>query len=125
MRREADDSRVNLYSQIGFLVTAALAVVLALFFRSAVDLWHDVGSVGVPALLVALGSSYRPRLRMRPTAAAWCIAVSGATSLGWLLSRSHAGNYPLSIEPIYVGLAVSMLFWIGDRLTRGARNAGQ
>jgi SSS family solute:Na+ symporter len=118
MRREPDESRVNLYSQIGFLVTAVLAVILALFFRSAVDLWHDVGSVGVPALLVALGSSYHTKLQMRPRAAAWCIAVSGAVALGWLLSRSPAGKYPLSIEPIYMGLAVSVAIWVGDRLTR-------
>jgi solute:Na+ symporter, SSS family len=116
MRREPDDSRVNLYSQIGFLVTAALAVALALFFRSAVDLWHDVGSVGVPALLVPLGSSYHPRLRMRPGAAVWCIAASGAVSLGWLLSRTPAGAYPLGIEPIYVGLGASVTGWALDRM---------
>src|SRR5258706_2183389 len=60
LRRDPDDSRVNFYSQVGFLVTAALAVVMALFFRSAVYLWHDVGSVGVPALLVVIASSYPP-----------------------------------------------------------------
>jgi hypothetical protein len=59
---------------------------------------------------------------MRPAAAAWCIAVSGAVSLGWLLSkyRPDSGEaYLLGIEPIYVGLAVSVVFWVGDRITRG------
>jgi SSS family solute:Na+ symporter len=123
LRRDPDESRVNLYSQVGFLVTAALAVVLALFFRSAVDLWHDVGSVGVPALLVAIASSYHARLRMRPAAAAWCIVVSGATALGWLLSKFRpgaAGAYLLGVEPIYAGLAVSLLFWAADRVWRGS-----
>jgi SSS family solute:Na+ symporter len=121
LRRDPDESRVNLYSQIGFVVTAALAVALAVFFRSAVDLWHDVGSVGVPALLVAIGSSYHPRLRMRPRAAAWCIAVSGFVALGWLLSKLRpgaAGAYLLGIEPIYAGLAVSLMFWIADKAGR-------
>ncbi len=112
---------MNFYSQLGFIVTAVLAVGMALFFRSAVDLWHDVGSVGVPALLVALGSSYSRRFRMRPRAAAWCIAVSGTVALAWLLTKFRAGAggaYLLGIEPIYAGLGVSLLFWAADRMWR-------
>jgi len=121
LRNKADESRVNFYSQLGFIVTAVLAIAMALFFRSAVDLWHDVGSVGVPALLVALGSSYSRRFRMRPRPAAWCIAVSGTVALGWLLTKFRAGAggaYLLGIEPIYVGLGVSLLFWVADRMWR-------
>lgn len=117
-RGKPDESRVNRYVQIGFLITAGVSVALALFFRSAVDLWHDVGSVGVPALLLPLGSSYHPRGRMRPAAAAWCMAISGAVALGWLLSRNlpgSGGRYLLSVEPIYAGLLVSVLFWICGR----------
>jgi SSS family solute:Na+ symporter len=120
-RREPDESRVNRYAQVGFLVTAVVAVVLALFFRSAVDLWHDVGSVGVPALLVPLASSYHPRWRMQPTAATCCIAVSGAVSLAWLLSRYRPGSsgaYFLTLEPIYAGLIVSALIWTIGRVWR-------
>ena len=118
-RGKTDESRVNRYVQIGFLITAAVAVALALFFRSAVDLWHDVGSVGVSALLLPLGSSYHPYGRMRPAAAAWCMAVSGAVALGWLLSRylpGSGGRYFLSVEPIYAGLLVSAVFWMCGRL---------
>jgi len=121
LRRDPDESRVNPYSQIGFVVTAVLAVLLALYFRSAVDLWHDVGSVGVPALLVVIASSYHPRHRMRPAAAAWCIAVSAVTALAWLLTKLRpgaGGAYLLGIEPIYAGLAVSLLVWVLDRVWR-------
>jgi Na+/proline symporter len=117
-RRETDESRVNRYVQIGFLVTAAVSVALALFFRSVVDLWHDVGSVGVPALLLPLGSSYSRRWAMRPAAAAWCMAVSAAVALAWLLSRhlpGSDGRYFLGLEPIYAGLIVSLLFWMCGR----------
>ena len=120
-RGEADESRVNRYVEIGFVATALVAIALALFFRSAVDLWHDVGSVGVPALLLPLASSYHPRWRMSPGAAAWCIAASGATALVWLLSRYRPGadgHYFLSLEPIYAGLLVSLLFFAVDRVWR-------
>jgi solute:Na+ symporter, SSS family len=112
-RREADESRVNRYVQAGFIITALLALALALFFRSAVDLWHDVGSVGVPALLVPLLSSYSDRWRMSGRAAVIAIAAGGGVSLAWLLWRNlgGAGGYPLGLEPIYPGLGVSALFW--------------
>ena len=112
-RQEPDESRVNRYVQIGFVITAMLALTLALFFRSAVDLWHDVGSVGVPALLIPLLSSYSDRWRMAPRAAVLAIVAGGGVSLAWLLLRNLGGAsaYPLGLEPIYPGLAVSALIW--------------
>ncbi len=113
-RGEASESRVNTYTQWGFLITAAVSVALALFFRSAVDLWHDVGSVGVAALLLPLASSYTERWRMRPRAAFAAILLGGGASLGWLLwarTPGAGGHYPLGLEPIYAGLAASALAW--------------
>jgi SSS family solute:Na+ symporter len=120
-RREPDESRVNRYVQVGFIVTAILALALALFFRSAVDLWHDVGSVGVPALLVPLLSSYSDRWRMAPRAAVLAIVAGGGVSLAWLLWRNLGGTsaYPLGLEPIYPGLLVSALFWASRFLPGG------
>lgn len=108
-RRERDESRVNRYVQIGFAVTAALALVLALFFRSAVDLWHDVGSVGVPALLLPLLLSYRKGPYISGKWAVAAIAAGAVVSLAWLLSRHWlpGGGYLLGVEPIYPGLAAS------------------
>ncbi|HEX7078081.1 MAG TPA: sodium:solute symporter family protein [Candidatus Eisenbacteria bacterium] len=116
-RREADESRLNRYVQAGFAATALVALGLALFFRSAVDLWHDVGSVGVPALLVPLVASYREGWRMPPRFAFASMAAGGLLSLGWLLyARVGHGAYPLGLEPIYPGLIVSLLLWGCGRL---------
>ncbi len=118
-RGERDESRVNRYVQVGFLATAAVSVLLALFFRSAVDLWHDVGSVGVPALLVPLATSYSAGWRMRPGAAAQSLLLSGAVAAAWLATRylpGRGGAYVLGLEPIYAGLAVSVAIYMADRL---------
>lgn len=115
-RREADESRVNRYVQVGFVITAAVSVALALFFRSAVDLWHDVGSVGVSALLIPLVTSYRESWRTRPGHAVAAMAAGGGISLAWLLvARVGDGGYPLSVEPIYPGLAAAALLWAVGR----------
>lgn len=122
-RREPDDRRVNRYVQIGFVITAAVSVALALFFRSAVDLWHDVGSVGVSALLVPLVTSYRVGWLTRPAFAVAAMAGGGLVSLAWLLAgRAHAGAYPLGLEPIYPGLLTSLVAWFcGKLLTRPSK----
>jgi len=118
-RREPDESRVNGYVQIGFAATAVVALVMALFFRSAVDLWHDVGSVGVPALLVPLVTSYRERWRTRPAFAVAAMVLGACVSLAWLLSaRLGGGAYWAGVEPIYPGLAVSVLAWALGRVPR-------
>ena len=115
-RRERDESRVNRYVQVGFVVTAVVSVALALFFRSAVDLWHDVGSVGVSALLIPLITSYRERWRTKPAFAVAAMAAGGLVALGWLLAgRLEGGRYPLEVEPIYPGLVTSGALWAWGR----------
>jgi len=116
-RGERDESRVNREVQVGFLVTAAIALVLALFFQSAVDLWHDVGSVGVPALLVPLLSSYSERWRMSRRAVTLAMLAGGGLSLAWLLTKylAPSGTYPLGLEPIYPGLILSSFIWAWDK----------
>jgi SSS family solute:Na+ symporter len=117
-RREKDERHVNRYVQYGFLTTAVVALALALFFRSAVDLWHDVGSVAVPALLVPLASSYSARRRMSGRAATASMLLSGAVALAWLSTRylpGRGGAYLLSLEPIYAGLVMSVIVYGWDR----------
>ncbi|MGE5177680.1 MAG: sodium:solute symporter family protein [Bacteroidota bacterium] len=125
-RRERDESRVNRYVQVGFVITAVVSVALALFFRSAVDIWHDVGSVGVSALLVPLVTSYRPAWRARSAFAVASMAAGGIVSLAWLLAAKFGnGTYPLNLEPIYPGLLASGLLWAcGRSLRHGSESQG-
>jgi SSS family solute:Na+ symporter len=112
-RREPDERNVNRYAQFGFLVTALLAFVLALWFRSAVDLWHHVGSIGVPALLIPLILVHAPRWRVAPAWAAASMFAGGGVALAWLLPSLvvPGGSYPFGMEPIYAGLGACALTW--------------
>ena len=124
-RGDKDESRVNAYVQIGFVVTAVVSILLALFVRSAVDLWHDVGSVGVPALLIPLLASYRPAWRLPPGAAVASMLSGGVVSLIWLLSRylGWTSGYPLGVEAIYPGLLASLLPALWGRVRRSPDEA--
>lgn len=118
-RREPTEENVNRYVQVGFVVTALLAFGLALWFRSAVDLWHHVGSVGVPALLIPLILVHAPRWRVSSWWATASMIAGGGAAMAWIAPSIvvKGGTYPLGLEPIYAGLTASLLIW-GLGLTR-------
>jgi SSS family solute:Na+ symporter len=112
----------------GLLVAGSVSVALALLIPSVIRLWYTLGTVIVPGLLVPLVTSYFPGWKSGPTAAFVTMATGWLVSLGWMLAGwSHGfGNeaaYPLGIEPMYPGLAASMICWSGGLLYRLRRQS--
>jgi SSS family solute:Na+ symporter len=121
LRRDADEARIPAYTRGGLWIAAAFAVALAVMKQSVIDLWHDLGSIVTPTLLLPVGTALlgRGRLNARWTLAA--MLVPFAITLGWVIAKSargRAGSYPWSIEPIYAGLAASLLVYAAGRLSR-------
>lgn len=85
--------------------TAAAAVGLALWSRSVVELWHHLGSVGTPTLLLPLALSHS-RWRVSGRLATAAMLAAGGTSLAWL-AAGRGGPF-LDLEPIFPGLLVSV-----------------
>jgi SSS family solute:Na+ symporter len=110
--RVRDDEIVH-YTRTGLILSATIAAVAALYFESIVDIWHDFGSVGTPALLMPLLSAFQGRRKLKSGVAFVSIIAAGGISLVWLLSRyiTADGNYWINLEPIFPGLGVSFLFY--------------
>ena len=108
--RDTDETspRAPARARWGILGTAIWAVGLALVSESVVDLWHGLGSIGTPALLLPLLSSLFPRLRITRSWILPWIAIPGIAASTWLFSAS-GGVYWFGIEPIYIGLSASLL----------------
>ncbi len=131
LRHERDEDRIPFYSRIGLAVATVFAAALAVAEQSVIGLWHDLGSITTPALLLPVGTALLGRGRLPP---GWTLAAmtsAFAVSLYGVAARAFTppGAPPLaltSIEPIYVGLATSLacyaVGWIaaargGDRGT--------
>jgi len=118
------DRQITRFTRIGIVVSALLAVGLAFFFRSVVDIWHIFGSVGTPALLIPVFVAFVGWRRLRPGGALTTVIASGAVSLCWYATKYAGpnGDFWLGIEPIFPGLAVSLALWLalpkqgGERL---------
>ncbi len=108
------EDKIPFYTRLGLVISAVVALIGALYFKSIIDIWHDFGSVGTPALLIPLLFAYQKRRMMTPRAAFASVILAGGTSLIWLLSRYWTldGTYWFGLEPIFPGLAISIIIYI-------------
>jgi SSS family solute:Na+ symporter len=103
--------------QWGMVVSAVLAIGLALAVPSVIKLWYVIGTTLVPGLLVPLVTSYFDGLRVDARTAFYAMLGGWLTSLGWMLAGwqlqyGSAESYPLGIEPMFPGLLVSVGIWM-------------
>ncbi len=105
--------KTTLYTRIGLVVTTVLAVAMVLFFRSVVDIWHVFGSIGTPALLVPVFTSFVGRRRLPSRWALVSIVAAGGLSLIWYLPQYYTSNetYWYDVEPVFPGLALSIVIF--------------
>jgi len=104
----------------GLIFSTALAVGIALWSESVVEIWHKLGSLGTPALMLPLALSYSQRWRYRPSWALANLIIAPLVVAIWFIMRSYCGKppFPWMIEPIFIGLFVAGLLLGLDHLTR-------
>ncbi|MFH1845058.1 MAG: hypothetical protein ABIF77_17865, partial [bacterium] len=112
---EADDVSLRRI-RWGLLATAGFAITLALLAGSVVRIWHDLGSVGTPVLLLPLVLSHT-RVRLPGRLVLLSMVLAGGTSLIWIVAGD--GEAWFGIEPIFPGLVVSLLVLALARLQPG------
>jgi SSS family solute:Na+ symporter len=126
--RGGDPERIPAWSRVGLWLATVFATALALARPSVVALWHDLGSVVTPTLLLPVLLALTRRGRPGPGGVLWLMLVPAAVTLGWVLWKpftatgaASGGRYPWNLEPIYAGLAASLFTWGATRLTREER----
>lgn len=126
--RGGEETAAVRYTQWGITLVGVIAIVLAWRVQSVVALWYLIGSLFIPALLLPLVGSYSQRFRASPPYVLAAMMFGFGTSLAWMLYGVQSGRLhdPAFIQPMYPGLAVSMVLhtvgWLvrRHRATRGA-----
>jgi len=125
LRRETTEERIPHYSKIGLWVACAFATALALAHPSVIGLWHDLGSITTPTLLLPVATALGGRLCLGRRWTLVAMIAPFALSLGWMLARTTGADgavrYPWSIEPIYAGLAASLVTYAAGWTLEGRR----
>ncbi|MCX6826071.1 MAG: sodium:solute symporter family protein [candidate division Zixibacteria bacterium] len=117
------EERITHYTRMGLILSAVIALGAALYFKSIIDIWHDFGSVGTPALLLPLFTAMNNKRLMSPRMALLSVLTSGGISLLWLLSRYWTGDgqYWYGLEPIFPGLIISIAIYSFGRKQTSCR----
>jgi hypothetical protein len=106
--KAATDRMVNRATRWALLASAALAILLAMSSQSIIGLWRDLGSVGVPVLLLPVLFSFGRQLKGVPSRwVVWWMVIPGVLSAGWIVIRIATEGYPWGVEPVFPGLVVS------------------
>jgi SSS family solute:Na+ symporter len=108
-----DPSRIPSFIRIALLISSVCAFLVALASQSVVHVWHAVGSVVSPALLLPTLTAWFPRFRFSRRLVVPAMLGAGLVALVWRLAPLvTGGGYFFGIEPIYVGLTVSLVFYV-------------
>ncbi len=104
--------------RISLIVVALASISLAAWKDSAVDLFVALGSIGVPALLIPVLSSFWKTSAMSPKGALIAILAAAGISLFWTIVPLVFANLALfsEVEPLYPGLFASFLCYFLDRI---------
>ena len=114
MLGEKKSEPVNLI-RLSLIFTFLLAVGLAMWSQSVVNLWYQVGTLATPALLIPLASSFSKKWKMSSRGALMAMLGSAAVTGGAMIARGY--DIPLGeIEPIYLGLLTSLSVFLVDHL---------
>jgi solute:Na+ symporter, SSS family len=103
--------QITRYTRIGLVVSTVLAVVLALYYRSVIEIWYLYGTIGAPALMVPMVTTFVGKRRLPPRMAFWSVVLSGSVSLGWYLLSYRQGTPWLGVEPVFPGLVLSVVLF--------------
>ena len=111
-------------TRIGLIFSGILAVGIALSLDSVVEIWHKMGSLGTPGLLLPMALSYSSRLRFRVSFALMNLIIIPVVVGFWQIMQGLQVSevFPLTIQPIFIGLFLSVLILCVDHLSRNRKH---
>ncbi len=106
LKKEGSESYLKSYTVIGLIISGLLAILLAYAIPSVIEIWYTLGSLCIPAVILAVISSYYPRFRINnKTMTIEMTAVVAVSTIWYFLRVNNLINgFAYEIEPMITGL---------------------
>ena len=110
-RISKDDTESNLkvYTIIGLIISGVIAILLAYFIPSVIQIWYTIGSLFIPGIILPVVSAYYPKFRISNKFILIEMITAFVSSTVWYFLRNEFTNVVVinEVEPMLVGLAFS------------------
>ena len=106
LKKEGSERGLKSYTVIGLIVSGLLSVFLAYEIPSVIEIWYTLGSLCIPGIILAVISSYYPRLRISNNFMITEMAAAVLLSTAWYILRENqvVKGFTFEIEPMIIGL---------------------
>jgi len=115
-----NDSKLRSYTVLGLLISGIIAVILAYFIPSVIELWYTIGSFCIPGMILPVISSYYKKLKIDDNLLFVEMIIAVAVSVIWYFLRDGFKNVDIiyEIEPMIAGLTSAVLIHLYGLLKR-------
>jgi SSS family solute:Na+ symporter len=110
IRNDTGELKLKSYTIIGLLISGAIAIFLAYFIPSVIEIWYTIGSLFIPGIILPVVSAYYPKLKISSTIILFEMVSAFITSTVWYFARSEFAGISIvnEIEPMLVGLIFAL-----------------
>jgi len=109
IKKDSDESKLKYYTIIGLIISGVIAILLAYFIPSVIEIWYTIGSLFIPGIILPVVSAYYPKVRVSNKIILFEMVMAFVTSTVWYFIRSGFTDIGVlsEIEPMLVGLVFS------------------
>ena len=104
------NQNLNLITIIGLIISGVIAILLAYFIPSVIEIWYTIGSLFIPGIILPVVSAYYPKLRVSNKIILIEMITAFVSSTVWYFLRNEfsSSSILIEIEPMLVGLVVAI-----------------
>ena len=109
IRNDTDESKLKSFTVIGLIISGLIAITLAFFIPSVIQIWYTIGSLFIPGIILPVVSAYYPKFRISNKLILIEMMTAFVSSTVWYFLRNEFTNVVVinEVEPMLVGLVFS------------------
>jgi len=117
-------TKLKTYTIIGLLISGVIAVLLAYFILSVIEIWYTIGSLFIPGIILPVVSAYYPKLRVDKKYILAEMIAAFFSSIAWYFLRNEFLNITVlsEVEPMLVGIVFSVGIHLFGIISKNIKN---